>query len=499
MNSQQQMITQRGGGKDGAGGWVRELEREQQEPLRGWSSFGMGATSMFERAISNGGKTLLAQAGCGDQRFLFTVFGMKERPEPSAMRAFLEKMAASSPKFRCSLVRLESEDGTVEHAWEEIPGFQIDDIIHPVELPSKDHLHDYIESRLNGMAFFEWQPQWGVDVVTYADSVEGADLVCTCNHTLADGVTFISLLSALGTEGKEASKAQAAAAAPPSSRSSSRSSGIFGWARKMAVSALDLLRAVIRVFIYVMFMPCDGESSLKPRKQPPSVPRRITTASVRLSVGDIKRAARSNGFTVNDVVLGCLADGAQRYMTMKGDRNQPKSLTCRQIIDMRATKGDAVAKFDENSKFGNGGAYIFAPLDLKPTSVKGKVASAHRFMTYLKRSGEASLSLWFKSVLIRLFGAQTLAKILTWWSGNVTFQLSNLRGPPKDLYIAGCRVHEIYNYNNIGSMMTGVSTTVLGYLDDLTVCVLCNSWAISDPEALAGCIKQAFLDFCSGH
>lgn len=469
--------------------------RRRRRRTRG-TAFDMGATSMFKRRASSGSEVLAALAGCGDERFCFAVFGLCRRPDPEALRSFLESIASSSPRFRCSLVPRQSADGSLTFEWEDLEGFTVEDVIQQVELPSKSDLDDYLQSRLNGLSYHVGQPQWGVDVITYSDDPDAAHLLSTCNHCVADGITFISLLQALGTE-RVAAQARNQTDKPSSSKRR-RSTGLLGMVKGLVVRAADWVWAIMRVFVINIISGPDGESSLKPRCDPSMAePGAKRACFLRVRMTDVKTAARRRGYTINDVVMGCLAEGATRYMKEKGDKRLPKTITCRQIIDMRATRGGTISKFDESARFGNGGAYNFAPLDLTPPTVGGKVASAHRFMTYFKRSPEPWLAAWFKSMLLTVLGSVKLASLLIHFTSKVTFQLANLRGPTEEIYIAGCRVHEIFNMNNIGSMMTGVSTTVLGYLDNLTLSLLCNSWAIPDPEVLGKHIKQALLDFCS--
>lgn len=148
---------------------------------------------------------------------------------------------------------------------------------------------------------------------------------------------------------------------------------------------------------------------------------------------DLRTVKQAHGTTVNDVMLAAVAGGIRSYLLRRGE--DPVALKAMVPVSVRSPK----------DVLGNHISFVFAQLPCDEPDALGRLRRVHATMSARKRGGEPE-------------GADLALKAAEYTPGVVqnaisrmvasprTFNLvvSNIPGPPQQLYMLGCRLEATY-------------------------------------------------------
>lgn len=209
-----------------------------------------------------------------------------------------------------------------------------------------------------------------------------------------------------------------------------------------------------------------------------SLGRRFEVLTVDLE--RLKAQANALGGTVNDAFVSCVAGGVGTYHRERGV----------EVDELRvampvSTRGDRSA-----------GGNAFAPTRvLVPAGIKDPVERFHAVrsrLTTTRRERAIGLVDALSGVL-NLLPTSVVTNIARQQAETVDFAVSNVRGAPFDLYVAGAEV--LHNHPMGPTAGTAFNATVLSYRGMLDMGLNIDTAAVDAPVLLRDCIDESFREF----
>lgn len=189
-----------------------------------------------------------------------------------------------------------------------------------------------------------------------------------------------------------------------------------------------------------------------------------------------KAASKSLGGTLNDFfVAGALA-GAAVYHESRG--SEPNKL---RIAMPMSTRKDGSA---------GGNQFALTTTDMVPVSDPVKAfAVVNEAFTTVKSGGAVDI-IGSLSMIINLLPASVITKFARDQAATVDFTVSNVRGAPIEVYIAGAKVVSAFPMGPISG--TGFNLTTLSYNGNLDMGLVVDTGAIDNPDELEADIAAAY-------
>lgn len=345
------------------------------------------------------------------------------------------------------------------------------------------------------------RPLWELHVVSGLDDDKVALIAKVHHSTLygAAGAEFIAQLLDLSPEGSDVgSRAPDGPSAPPPGQLDLlRRTLLANVRRPWSIGRLVLSGgrgAVGTVGSLAGLVRRRGRAALPALASRTAISGPLTESRVAaftaLSLDDAKAVKEAGGVKLNDVVLAVVALALRRYLVAR-DAVPDRSLSCG--VPVNAGEG------------GSAGTNTLATMlvalpvtDLPPQKLLAAVydatVAAKEFIDVIGMSGLAELAdvtppamLSMVSWLNRTFGLESMQPPLA----NVV--VSNVMGPPIELYLAGALVEAIYP---LGPLLPGVgmNLTVLSNLDRLDVGVMACPDVVDDVWELVQLLPDALAD-----
>ena len=214
-------------------------------------------------------------------------------------------------------------------------------------------------------------------------------------------------------------------------------------------------------------------------------------ATVTLSLPELKELGRAHGATINDMVLMVCSSALRRYFGKR--RTLPrKSLIAAVPISLRE-KGDTSPDNQASMSFISLGTNIADPAK-RLAHVKAATAAMKTTMGSIKSilpTDFPSLGVpWLMEAATALYGKARVADRIPQLANVV---ISNVPGPPIQLYMAGARMLTIYPTSIIVHGMA-LNITVQSYDRSLDFGLMADAAAMPDVRELADAIAIAFDD-----
>jgi diacylglycerol O-acyltransferase len=208
-----------------------------------------------------------------------------------------------------------------------------------------------------------------------------------------------------------------------------------------------------------------------------SLGRRFEVLTVDLD--RLKAQANALGGTVNDAFVACVAGGVGTYHRERGV----------EVGDLRVAM--PVSTREDRSAGGN----AFTPTRvLVPAGTKDPVARfvevRHRLST-TRHERAVGLADALAGVL-NLLPTSTVTSVARQQAETVDFAVSNVRGAPFDLFVAGAEV--LHNHPMGPTGGTAFNATVLSYRGQLDLGLNIDTAAVDAPVLLRDCIDESFRE-----
>jgi WS/DGAT/MGAT family acyltransferase len=381
--------------------------------------------------------------------------------------------------------------------WVESEQFSLDDHIAYVALPEPGTQRE-LEALLGELAstpFNPGRPLWMFHVVErYRD---GSAIIVRIHHCYADGIALMRVLLSLTDEAGAGQYVEQRGPAP-----SGHLSGLTELVPLPVAAALrggvDLLESSVGYLLHPTEATAVARDALAysgellhiaalsddPRtrlKQPLSGARRAAWAAP-LSLEEVRTVSQVLGCTVNDVLLSTLAGALGRYLASHGDELAEVSIRAVVPVNLRAQ--------DEPVTLGNRFGLVFAELPIGLRHPLERLYAVHGAMQQLKGSSQAAATLGLLSV-VGMLPSSVAEPTTALFSAKASLVVSNLRGPPEPLHLAGAEITQVLFWvPEAGSIGTGVS--ILSYRGGVQFGVISDRETIPRPDELVALIDAEF-------
>lgn len=208
----------------------------------------------------------------------------------------------------------------------------------------------------------------------------------------------------------------------------------------------------------------------------------------KTTIADVKKIRQTYDGTINDVVLAAITQGFRALLLARGEEVAGRIV--RSLVPV------SVRREGERGVYNNRVSAMFAELPVGIEEPIERLAAIHEQMQNLKESHQAvaaetltSLTGFAPPALLAL-GARLFAGVEQHTVQTVT---TNVPGPQRTLYAAGCRMIEAYPYVPLsGSVRIGIA--IFSYVGQLTFGITCDAGTVKDVDILARGIEEGVAD-----
>jgi diacylglycerol O-acyltransferase / wax synthase len=306
------------------------------------------------------------------------------------------------------------------------------------------------------------------------------------HHAIADGVAMMGLMLQLA----DGAEARAAPVPAPHARHHGPLGGLID--RIEAVNAAlenltefvidDLqhpgklrrqlagLRSTLRAVGRVLLLPSDNPPRLRAELRG----RRAVAWTSSLSLAAVRRLARKQGVTLNDVFLTALAGALHRYLRGR-DGAVPEQQNLRVAVPVNL-------RDDGDASLGNSFGLVLADLPVGLEGWHARLDVISDRMASLKRSAEARAVLLALAAVGRL-PAAIEKPLIGLISGKAAAVVSNLPGPREALRVGGAKLANCVFWPPQAAGI-GIGVSLLSYAGHVTVGISSDLGLIPDPQAV---------------
>ncbi len=398
--------------------------------------------------------------------------------DPAALAQALVERTLREPRFRQRVV---DDDG---YHWVEDDAPHLGYHVHTrrLEGPSDMELRAAIAAEFS-QALDRALPLWRIAL--FLRGKGRVTMLFRAHHAIADGVAMMKLMLRLADGAPELHAAQPATPPPPHpgplgrvidrlETVNSALENLTGLVvddlrhpRKLARQVAELRRTVGAIG-RVMLLPDDNP----PRFRAPPSGRRAVAWTSNLSLAAVRKLARAQGVTLNDVFLTALTGAFGRYLrNADGSVPETQNLRVAVPVNLRASDDDSLG-----NSFGM--VLVDLPVGLEGWHARLDVIADR--MASLKQSAEA------RAVLIALAAAGHLPvaaekQLVGLISGKATAVVSNLPGPREALSVGGARLANVVFWPPQAAAI-GIGVSLLSYAGHVTVGVSSDRAQLADPQ-----------------
>lgn len=415
-----------------------------------------------------------------------------------------ERQVKKLPLFRTRLIN--SPGGFARPYWHVDEDFDVEFHVRHIAVPKPGDWRQLciLMARLHSRPIDMSRPLWEAYVIEGLDNVEGLPKGCfvifsKLHHSLVDGGGGAEFMQAIHDlepivhdhSDDEPETYQGDTKLSKMNYYKELTRNYFNSAWTEGKGALDVIGDTAKSAIKL----AKGELPRPPMDAPetrfnqPVGPYRVIEATT-FKLADIKDIKNKTKTTVNDVALAITSGAMRKYLEHHNE--MPKqSLVATVPMNMRSRRGDN----KENNQVGS----MFASLNSDIDNPVERIIAIHHSAMDAKRLGEntpladtlklaGALSPRFTKRLVNLYVDN---KLTTFLPLKVNTVVSNIPGPPIELYASGARM---VKYHGLGVLTPGVGLfhLVFSYLDEVSMTILADRDMMPDPQFYRECIDAAF-------
>jgi len=318
-------------------------------------------------------------------------------------------------------------------------------------------------------------PLWKVTVFTnftFEDGTKGNALLFKYHHCMGDGFSLARTMFSLDTE-----NALSPPKPPPPSAGGHKAGDLGKTVGKFFEASKKMLA-----------MKDDPPSAVKAASRLKPLDARIACClTSKAPINEIKKAAKANNYTINDMVLGALSAALRNYQLEKGDGLvDPLAgvwVALRPLSE--AFSAQNLATLEEPGNNSLGCVYVRLPVVEKYATPMDRVQAVADQISQLKGSPEPLLAQQF----MRMFGLMPTMISNPLWdllSNKISLSVSNLPGPPMGWKFCGVGMSSFSVFvPPVGTISTFALIT--SYDDRITLSLAMDGHLFSKEDAKSLC------------
>ncbi len=318
------------------------------------------------------------------------------------------------------------------------------------------------------------RPLWQIHVVE--DYGEGTAIIIRLHHCIGDGIALVRLLFTLTDEEPEAPPVvrKKGKASPGGARS--LPAALVNQGREAFVNPEKLAELVqsgagaVSVLARLVQRPADPKTAFKGRI---TITKKAAWSGP-VSLDEVKRIGKIAGATVNDVLLAVATGAMRRYLIGRGDRVEGEDIHAVLPVNLRPE--------EELGELGNRFGLVFVALPVGLNDPLKRLATVRRRMNRLKRSPEAGV-VFSVLQLLGIARPELLALGVDFFGSKATLVMTNVPGPRKHLYLAGCKLRNMMFWVPQSARL-GLGVSIFSYAGEVRVGVAVDAALVPDPDTL---------------
>jgi WS/DGAT/MGAT family acyltransferase len=315
----------------------------------------------------------------------------------------------------------------------------------------------------------DWDhPPWRIQVIQGIEEGETVLLV-RVHHSIGDGTSLLGLLFAMVDEAPALEGGPARTPAPPIAGVSWLGRLLHGAAIPLHIPGILLRR--------LTWAP-----DRSPLHGPPLSGTKRVAWTRPLDLDAAKHANRRMGATVNDMLMASVSGAFCQYLEGHGNPAPPRFLVS-MPVNMRA-QGQAP---------GCGNRFAPVPLELPagPGPQARRILAVKASMDRMKCSAVPMVIYNLQRALISWLPQSASRLLIDFLANKCTAVVTNVRGPSRDLALAGRRVRSIVFWVPQRARI-GVGISILSFSGKVQVGVIADAALVPDPAALVQAFEQEF-------
>ncbi|MCZ6782910.1 MAG: wax ester/triacylglycerol synthase family O-acyltransferase [Proteobacteria bacterium] len=429
-------------------------------------------------------------------------------PDPERFRAAVERSLRVVPRLR-QRVALDPI-GAAPPRWEADPHFDLGYHFRRLGSPGDGSLRALLDMAepIAMQAFDKDRPLWELYQVDGLEEGRSAILM-KLHHAVSDGVGLVRMTSSLversreprpprsGSSPKREAEPEETAPRTPfeealealryrAEENLSRTQRAAGALRR---GVSELLRDPIQAASSARELVGSVGRLLRPVSDPlsPLMTGRslgVRFDAIRLSLGDLKQAAKAVGGTLNDAFVAAVTGGLRLYHESHG---QP-------VDELRMTMPINLREGEKGQEAGNQFAPARFNVPIGTADPVQRMREIHERVLGQRAEPALRIAEDVSGILGRLPRAASVALMGSMLKA-VDFVTSNVPGPPFTVYVSGARVEHMLGFGPLSGAAANV--TLFSYDGEVQIAINTDRAAVPDPEVLVECLEQGVAEVLS--
>jgi diacylglycerol O-acyltransferase / wax synthase len=414
---------------------------------------------------------------------------------------FTQRIVERFPRFRQRVA-----EPLGRPAFEDCPGFDLDQHMHRLALPApgdqralQELVNDLITPPLDRS-----RPLWHAYLIEGFG--EGCALLVRIHHCIADGIALARVMLSLTDEAPDAGIEPTPAPGGNGGRAPLGSllrpaAGALSATRRMAGTAVhegieSLLHPRHAVHLAgvaaqdsatlakLLAAPADADTVLT---QPLHGSRRVAW-SAPFPLERIKTAGRRAGGTINDVLVAAVTGALRSYLEQH--ESLPEEVHVMVPFNLRPLDRPVPCEL------GNDFALILLPLPVGIADAGERLRDVMMRMDAVKHSHEGPISYAILSG-IGLTPAQIEHRLIGYFSSKASAVVTNVPGPREAVYLAGTPVRGVLVWAPCSGSI-GMTVSIFSYAGEVTVGFMADIGVVPDPQPLVNAFDHELRTLCRG-
>jgi diacylglycerol O-acyltransferase len=400
-----------------------------------------------------------------------------ERLDEERLRAVISaRLLERYPRFRQLVVK--GRPPLRGPSFVEDPRFELDRHVHRRELPApgddaalRGLVSDLVTSPLEHS-----RPLWGMHLLDRPGG--GCALVVRIHHCIVDGIALAQLMLSLADATPDA---PADGPAAEDTLVAARTSHVQAYRRgERTRGTLAGGARNAQALAKLLFTLPDARTALRGRL---GTAKRVAWTE-RLDLALVKRTARAQGASVNDVLLAAVCGALRRHLLEHG--GPPRAI--RTLVPFNLRPLEEPIPRELGNRFG----LVFLALPVDVGGRRERLVELSRRMAAIKRSREGPVSYAILKAMGRT-PRRLESRIVDIFTAKASAMTTNVPGPREQVYMAGTRVRAVLVWAPVSGSV-GMTVSIFSYHDGVTIGLLVDASLVPEPQAIACCVEDELAE-----